>query len=118
MILENTNEPRISTTRYLFLGAYPIVFRGRYGMKSGEAGLAFLGIGLGVILVFPAAGYANVLYVRLKKARGIELDKRFPEGRLLMAIFGAVLPPISLFWFAWTGRKDIHWIVPILSGVP
>lgn len=35
-----------------------------------------------------------------------------------MAIFGAFLPPISLFWFAWTGKASIHWIVPILSGIP
>lgn len=26
--------------------------------------------------------------------------------------------PIGLFWFAWTARSDIHWISPILSGLP
>ncbi|TGZ77077.1 MFS general substrate transporter [Ascodesmis nigricans] len=103
---------------YLFLGAYPVIFRGRYGMTPGESGLAFLGIGFGVILVFPCAGYANAKYLELKKARGIEPHMPFPEGRLLMAIFGAFLVPVSLFWFAWTGKKEIHWIVPVLSGVP
>jgi DHA1 family multidrug resistance protein-like MFS transporter len=31
---------------------------------------------------------------------------------------GAVLFPIGLFWFAWTGNyPSIHWIVPTLSGL-
>jgi hypothetical protein len=24
----------------------------------------------------------------------------------------------GLFWFAWGAREDIHWIFPVLSGVP
>lgn len=24
----------------------------------------------------------------------------------------------SLFWFAWTARSDIHWISPVLAGIP
>ena len=84
-------------------------------MSPGESGLAFLGIGFGVVLSLPAAGYANKLYVRLKNERGLDI---FPEGRLPLAVFSAFLLPISLFWFAWSGFERIHWIVPILSGIP
>jgi hypothetical protein len=31
---------------------------------------------------------------------------------------GAVLVPISLFWFAFTSTPNVHWIVPILAGIP
>ena len=24
----------------------------------------------------------------------------------------------SLFWFAWTARPDVHWISPVLAGIP
>ncbi|CCX11540.1 Similar to Polyamine transporter 4; acc. no. Q12256 [Pyronema omphalodes CBS 100304] len=99
------------------LYAYPIVFRGRYHMKSGVAGLAFLGIGLGVIMSFLSAGYANRVYLRLKKERGLE-NSTFPEGKLPPAMVAAFFIPVSLFMFGWTGAQGIHWMVPIVSGVP
>lgn len=33
-------------------------------------------------------------------------------------MIGSVLLPISLFWFAWTAQKDVHWITPIIATVP
>lgn len=41
-----------------------------------------------------------------------------PEERLYAGMMGSVAIPISLFWFGWTSRASVHWIVPILSGVP
>ncbi len=33
-------------------------------------------------------------------------------------IIGGVLFAIGVLWFGWSGyRKDIHWIVPTLSGL-
>ena len=29
---------------------------------------------------------------------------------------GIVAFPISLFWFAWTSYKSVHWIVPIIAS--
>jgi predicted phage tail protein len=26
--------------------------------------------------------------------------------------------PTGLFWFAWAPQKNVHWIVPVLAGVP
>lgn len=64
-------------------------------------------------------------------------DERLPSltSRLHIAILGGVLIPIGLFWFAWCAPQglffvsnsfvvarsispSIHWIVPILAGVP
>ncbi|KAF8251756.1 MFS general substrate transporter [Wilcoxina mikolae CBS 423.85] len=101
---------------YLFFAAYPIVFQGRYHMKAGYSGLAFLGIGCGVILSFLSAGYANKIYIQLKTKRGLE-NSTFPEGKLPPAMLATFFIPISLFWFAWSGFQRIHWIVPILSGI-
>ncbi|KAH8155203.1 uncharacterized protein LAJ45_00212 [Morchella importuna] len=99
---------------YLYFGAYPLIFQGSYHFTSGYSGLAFLGIGIGVILSFPTGALSNIIYIRLKKDR-----RTYPEGRLPMAIVAAVIVPGSIFWFAWSGgRNDVHWIVPVLSGVP
>ena len=31
---------------------------------------------------------------------------------------GGVVIPISLFWFAFTTYKSVHWIVPIVATIP
>lgn len=38
--------------------------------------------------------------------------------RLPIACLGAPLFAVSLFWLAWCSKPDIHWVVPILSGLP
>lgn len=41
-----------------------------------------------------------------------------PEWRLPPVIAGGVSFCCGLFWFGWSGyRRDIHWIVPTLSGL-
>lgn len=42
-------------------------------------------------------------------------DKPRPEFRLPLANVGAVLIPVSLFWFAWTVQYGLHWFIPLLS---
>jgi hypothetical protein len=39
-----------------------------------------------------------------------------PEARMWMARWGALLIPISLFWFGWTSYGSVHWIVPIIAS--
>ncbi|KAF4984818.1 hypothetical protein FDECE_17016 [Fusarium decemcellulare] len=45
-------------------------------------------------------------------------DKVAPEHRLYAALFGSWLVPIGLFWYAWAPRESVHWIVPVLAGIP
>jgi MFS transporter, DHA1 family, multidrug resistance protein len=45
-------------------------------------------------------------------------ETRRPEDRLPIAMFGGVLFPATMFWFAWSGEyNSVHWIVPTLAGV-
>lgn len=41
-----------------------------------------------------------------------------PEARLPFACLGSIMLPVGIFWFAWTSDPSIHWIAPILAGVP
>ncbi|RPB15754.1 MFS general substrate transporter [Morchella conica CCBAS932] len=105
---------------FLYFGAYPYVFTGRYGWKQGPSGLTFLGIGLGVLLSLPTAALGNKhFYLKKRHAReAMGIMGAYPEGRLPLAIVASVVAPISAFWFAWTGFKDVHWMWPVASGVP
>jgi hypothetical protein len=62
-------------------------------------GLAFLGMGFGVVLGNLGAGFNNKLYRRIAGRQ--PGGKANPEVRLIPGMLGGVLVPIGLFWFAW-----------------
>ena len=43
-------------------------------------------------------------------------EKNIPEARVQLGKVAAVAFPLSLFWFAWTSYKSVHWIVPIIAS--
>ncbi|KAL8715612.1 MAG: hypothetical protein Q9220_000949 [cf. Caloplaca sp. 1 TL-2023] len=102
---------------YLYFEAYPLIFQDLYGFSTGVAGLPFLAISVGAFLSTGIFMYWDTKLARAKKANArwaiIEEYRRLP-----LACVGGPLYVISLFWLAWTAKLDIHWIVPILSGVP
>jgi hypothetical protein len=105
---------------FAFFEAFPIVFGGVYGFSISQVGLAFLAVGLGVALgVISAIVIDKIIYQKLHKqalAEGRTIVA--PEHRLYAAMFGSIGIPIGLFWFAWTSRHSVHWIVPILASIP
>jgi len=104
---------------YIYFGAYPVIFTLIRGWKTGPSGLAFLGIGFGVLLSIGSSAYSNKLYSTLVAKHNVEQNGLFPEARLPLACIAAIAAPGSAFWFAWTGPfTEIHWIAPVLSGIP
>jgi MFS family permease len=110
-----------------FFAAFPIVFESPYPdiqiyhFNTGEAGLVFLGIGTGVVLATGIFIVMDLLIYRRKTlARRSKGDHTPlpPEERLWAAMLGSFLLPVSLFWFGWSARPDVHWIAPILATVP
>ncbi|GAC94156.1 multidrug transporter [Pseudozyma hubeiensis SY62] len=99
---------------YLFFVAFPIVFEA-HGFNLQEIGLSFLGIGIGMILAVLSMPFWARHYTRLVAEKGNGVAE--PEFRLPVAMVGAVLLPIGMFWFAFTTYPSIHWIVPILATV-
>lgn len=84
-------------------------------MEQGNAGLAFIATGLGIVLATITSKKGSDIYLARKAARG---GIALPEDRLLFAIGAAFAAPISIFWFAWSSRADVHWMSPIVSGLP
>lgn len=100
---------------FIFFEAYPVIFSGIYGFNAGETGLCFIAFGIGICLSIPIIWYFNRMAKNVAKANGGQIR---PEIRLHMVAFTAPLMVIGFFWFGWTSRKSIHWIVPILGTIP
>lgn len=97
---------------FLFFLAFPIVFGPVYGFSLGSRGLAFVGVGMGTVL-------GNISFILIfRYAHSKPAFKNLQNAFLAPAMIGAVVLPISLFWFGWTARKSVHWIVPIIAGFP
>ncbi|KAG5645832.1 hypothetical protein DXG03_005173 [Asterophora parasitica] len=103
-------------TLYALFSGFPIVFQHHRGFTPGQSGLAFLGVGVGITLGVASQSYQDKLYRRAMDNG--PSGRAPPEARLHTAIMGGILIPIGLFWFAWTSTPSIHWIVPILAGIP
>ena len=97
---------------YIWFESFPIVFVDIYGFSLGMEGLAFLGILIGVFVVLPPFVWYQYKYVEPKFNENGELK---PELRLPPSFVGAFAIPICLFWFGWSSRPDIHWIMPIIG---
>lgn len=103
---------------YLFFGAFPLVFQKQYGMNLWQIGLTFLGIIVGMIFAAASTPIWTRTRAFLLGGSKTEPEVRHPEYRLPPAILGGFLIPIGLFWFGWTTRPSIHWVVPVLgSGI-
>lgn len=103
---------------YLFFEAYPIIFQGpTYHMNAGVSGLAFLPVIVGALVALVIFLYYDGILQRAKRDHkpwaDVEENRRLP-----LALLGGPCYVISLFWLGWTSREDVHWIVPMLAGIP
>lgn len=102
-----------------FFAAFPLVFREEYGFDLGQIGLTFLGQAVGslagffMIVLFDRFFYQPRWHAAKEQKKGFA--KLPPEQRLWIAMLGAPMLPISLFWFGWTARSSIHWISPVAA---
>ncbi|KAF2665777.1 MFS general substrate transporter [Microthyrium microscopicum] len=102
---------------YMFFQAFPIIYQGVYGFNAGEEGLAFLPIGIGACL-------ACVIYIiydgilRRAQAQNKAWVRKEESRRLPLACFGGPFIVVAAFWIGWTARADIHWICPVIAGIP
>ena len=106
-------------TIYLFFEAFPILFQQERGWSEGLGGLAFLGIGVGMMFgVLLNAFVFNPRYLQQSQAARQSGKMIAPEARLPMACVGGLMLPASLFAFAWTSYPSIQWAAPICLSAP
>ncbi|KAI1939068.1 hypothetical protein LOZ58_003114 [Ophidiomyces ophidiicola] len=116
-IFWNIYIPLVYAILYLCFVAYPIVFREIRGWSTGLTGLAFLGMGIGGLIIVLLEPYIRKLINSHKIDP--ETGKVSPEAMVSVVCISAILAPVGEIWFAWTcAPASIHWILPILAGIP
>lgn len=96
---------------YFMFTTFAFVFKEQYGFNTGEAGLAYLGLGIGFVIgQFGVAAFSDA-FIKKKMIQG----PMKPEYRLPPLMLGAFLVPIGLFWYGWSAEYKTHWIIPIIG---
>ncbi|KAF2163726.1 hypothetical protein M409DRAFT_25912 [Zasmidium cellare ATCC 36951] len=101
---------------YLCFVAYPIVFSDMRGWSPGFSGLAFTGIGVGSMITIVCEPLIRRLINSHK--HDPETDRPYPEAMVSVVCIASILIPAGEIWFAWTCTPNVHWIWPILAGIP
>jgi hypothetical protein len=102
---------------YLCFVAYPLIYTGLRHWSLGIAGLAFTGIGVGTMIAIVTEPIARRVVNSHKKDP--ETGRVPPEASISIVCLAAFLCPIGQLWFSWTSVPiTIHWIWPILAGIP
>lgn len=97
---------------YCWLESIPILFEEIHGFTLGVTGLCYLGITVGCLVCLPPYFYYMYYYV---EPRFNDKEELKPEIRLEAALVGCFCLPICLFWFGWTAKASILWIVPVIA---
>jgi len=96
---------------YLLFTTITAVFQGRYGFSQGLAGVAFLGLGVGMMLGLVAFGLVSDKLVKKLSVNGVTK----PEYRLPPMIPGGIIIPAGFFLYGWTTYYKVHWMAPIIG---
>ncbi|RYP11236.1 hypothetical protein DL764_000192 [Monosporascus ibericus] len=97
---------------FIWFESFPLVFGGTYGFSVQSQGLVFIGIFVGGLLTLPC----YLLWVKRVLVPSVAKPSFRPEHVLPPTWFGAFSLPVCLFWYGWTARESIHWIVPIIGS--
>ncbi|KAJ5260993.1 hypothetical protein N7478_011588 [Penicillium angulare] len=98
-----------------FLGPVlgPLAFEQHRGWDIGIGSLPFLSITIGVLL----GVIIIIVHTLTRMKRKLETVGDAPEERLVPMMFGSILMPAGMFWFAWTSNPHITWVPQVVSGV-
>lgn len=97
---------------FLWFESFPIVFGGTYGFSSGQQGLVYFGILVFTVLTAPFF----LLWIKKRLVPSMKSGTFKPEMLFAPTFVGSLSLPVCLFWFGWTSREGVHWIVPIIGS--
>ena len=115
--MELTFKQIIYGILYLCFVAYPLIFSQLRGWTLGITGLSFVGIGIGTLIAIVTEPLARRVINMHKKDPAT--GRIPPEASVAIVCIASILCPLGQIWFSWTSVPiTIHWVWPILAGVP
>lgn len=98
---------------YMFLVAFPIIYKGGKGWSAGSTGLMFIPLALGVFSSAFCAPWVNAHYLRVTA----RFNGHPPaEYRLIPMMVSCWFIPLGLIIFSWTNYPHMHWFGPSFGG--
>ncbi|KAK8022747.1 MFS general substrate transporter [Apiospora rasikravindrae] len=97
---------------FLWFESFPLVYGDIYHFSSGQQGLVFLGIFVFAAITIPLF----LIWTRYRIVPKMRDGTFVPESLLPPTFVGCFALPICLFWFGWTSRPEIHWIVSVFGS--
>ncbi|KAK2592366.1 hypothetical protein QQS21_009946 [Conoideocrella luteorostrata] len=106
---------------YTFVIAIPWIFREYYAFSATGQSLSYIGSMVGTLAASTPLVLIDLKYYQKRQAQWREthppneddVEEPLPsEHRLIGALIGSFLLPVSLFMTAWTAQYRVHWIVP------
>ncbi|KAF4633192.1 hypothetical protein G7Y89_g4921 [Cudoniella acicularis] len=97
---------------FLWFESFPLVFGDIYHFNPGEQGLAFLGIFMGGVIPIPLF----LIWVKYNIVPQFTKPDFKPEMVLPPTFLGSAALPICLFWYGWSARESVHWVMPIIGS--
>ena len=95
---------------YMQFSSIGIVFRDVHDFSNAQVGAVYVAVIVATILGSAFAIVQDPVLRRLWPQR-----MATPEGRLLSPAIQSILFPAGLFWFGWTSRSGLPWILPTLA---
>ncbi|KAI1446987.1 MFS general substrate transporter [Annulohypoxylon stygium] len=93
---------------FLLFTTFPSIFEGQYGFNPGSSGLAYLGLGIGMLCGL--ATFTLLSDKLLGQTAGSKVAA--PEKRLILMKWFAPITPLGVFLYGWSAYYKVHWIVP------
>ncbi|CAK7271305.1 hypothetical protein SEPCBS57363_004551 [Sporothrix epigloea] len=95
---------------YMQFSSIHVVYTEVYHFDGLQVGTVYTTVITGAIL-----GCVSCLAYDCVLQRYFAQFSNIPESRLYFSCFGSLLLPAGLFWFGWTARPSVHWIVPTIA---
>ena len=98
---------------YMSIQSIPQIYTTIYGFSDAQSGVVQLAVLVGMIAGFFAYIPQNRYYQRSAARNKVNPGVPIPEARLALSMPTSIIALAGgLFWYGWTTRADIHWMVP------
>ncbi|RAL08761.1 putative MFS transporter [Aspergillus homomorphus CBS 101889] len=101
-------------TLYLLIATFPNVWTDIYGESVSIGSLNYISFFVGMGLASQGGTRLADWYYRRLCAQND--GRSMPEFRLPVLVIGACIVPVGLFWYGWSARSSIHWIMPNIGA--